>query len=497
MNRFLILIFIPTLLAGQTVKRSILKANSFFYKQNIYVYGLEKTKNVLQFKVFKFSNTLQKSDSVQFSLGNDNPDNYLDINSDSLYGYLNFYLQKADNKNQVTLIRLNDSLRTMLKADNVEVTKLNSLTAFESEKYIFRNSTYIIRSSGEHPDKQFFLTKFDITDPKKINEFKQAWQFPFEKKFIREARVFYADSEVVLVTTNIFEGEKKGQWLIKVNARNGQLLSGKRISIANDKRAFLYSGFHYNKETKEIMLAGNIYTENQLNLGAATYSFSPVKNNLFFFVVIDSTNEYILRAEKNLPLAVISATTAGKSAKKEVFNYHLKIKGLTKRSPFEYLLYVDIYKNTAQSLSFLYETGFNLTLNLNNDEVELVPDKIYNSTSIVPGIVVADPKDINGKFDLKSIEEYPKFLCSTPISDAERCYGRDEQQNPKWILRKNDLKTNKTSFYHVTVGAKGLQSKLMLENDKYTFPNIYSISSQKILLFNFDSGIFELSLTDW
>src|SRR4051812_47572169 len=109
--RILLLILIPALSIAQSVKKGLLQANSFYFKQHCYVYGYSNEKNGLNFKLCKFNKDLSKTDTTQFVLGKDKVENYLEINADTLHGYLNFYFQKINSKNLVTLIRLNDSLR--------------------------------------------------------------------------------------------------------------------------------------------------------------------------------------------------------------------------------------------------------------------------------------------------------------------------------------------------------------------------------------------------
>ncbi len=497
MRSLILFIFAPVLFFAQSVKRPLLNANSFYYKKHCYVYGYTNEKGTVHFKLYKLSNDLSKTDSVQFALAKDKIENYLDISADTLHNYLNFYFQKTNSKKLASLIRLNDSLRLITKVENFDVTKVNRMASFDEEKYNYGNSIYTVRSSADSTGLQYYLNKFDVVDVKKPFEYMQSWQFPLEKQNVNTVHIFYADSQLVFLYATILTGNNKGEWVLKIDASNGTLIRGKRISIKGDSRNFLMSGHYYNKEKKELLVLGNVFTEAQVNYTSKTYTFAGLnKSNTFFFVVLDSTNEVITREEKPFPIKIENL----KPDAKTVLFYHFKIKDIQKVSKSEFAVYCDIYKSIGQSLMFMYETGF--TFNFTYDEpgsVEFTAEKIYSNTNSLPGLITTDEKDINGKMDLKSITDLDKLFYKTPLADVEVLYGKDDVANPKWILKKTDIKTSNTTFYKVKMGAKAIESSVLLENTKYTRPNVYKIKNDVILLFNYDSNssMFELNLKNW
>jgi len=247
-------------------------------------------------------------------------------------------------------------------------------------------------------------------------------------------------------------------------------------------------------------LAGNIYTKQQLDIENKTFSFANLnKQNTFFFIKIDGMNEIISRDEKNIPI-VFTAPPAKSGAKPVALPfYHIKIKELKKVSKTGYTMYCNIYKSSGQQLLFLYESGFSIDLTLEEMDVEVIPGKIYNNLSPFPDLVNTDLKDINGKIELKLITEFDKFLYKRPIADVEKYFGIDENQKPKWIINKTDIKTGMSSFYFVNIGSKGVESKLVLESSKYNNPQIFKISGQKIIEFkiNSESNSFDVSIKNW
>jgi hypothetical protein len=496
--RILLLILIPALSLAQSVKKGLLQANSFYFKQHCYVYGYSSEKNGLNFKLYKFNKDLSKTDTTQFVLGKDKVENYLEINADTLHGYLNFYFQKINSKNLVTLIRLNDSLRLITKVENFDVTKVNRMASMDEEKFYFRNSIYTIRNQEDSLGKQYYLNKYDVVDEKKPFEYQQIWQFPLEKQNVNTVHVFYADSQLVFLYATILSGNNKGEWVLKVDATNGTLIKGKRISIKGDSKNFLMSGHYYDKEKRELMMLGNIYTEAQVNLETKTFTFlNNNKSNTFFVAVMDSTNDISLRQEKALPIRIENLKVDPKTA---LPFYHFRINSIEKAGRGEFSVYGNIYKSTGTALQFLYETGY--SFNFKCDEfsgLEITPDKIFSNTAALSGLVNNDEKDINGKIIINSITDFDKFFYRKPVADVEVWNGRDDNSNPKWILKKTDIKSSNTTFYKVKLGAKGMENSTLLENSKYNHPNIYKLKNDQILLFNFDSNanVFELSVKDW
>jgi hypothetical protein len=481
---------------SQSKTLPLLKANSFKFRNKIYVYGFEKGKSELQFKVYKSDLELNKVDSVIVSIGKENTETYLEISADTLHNYLNFYFQKSNNKNLATLVRLNDSLRLIAKVDEFESNKINSLTTFENEIYTYNNTTYTIRTSEDSLGKQFYLSRYDVLSDKKPFEYKFIWQYPLEKRNINTTHVFFANETVLFIYVNIISGDKKGQWVLKLDAKNGTVIKGIKLNGKNDLRTYLYSNYHYDNKSKQLLVAGNIYNDEQINLEENKYAFVNLnKQNTYFFTSIDSLCENIKRHEKTVPFV----NAVPKAASKEVVFYHVKIKEIIKNSDSDYSAYCSLYKSNGTDLLFLYETGFYINCILNETDVEFYADKIQYGLTSLPALVTNDLKDLNGKLEVKSVRELDKLFYKWPITDVEKHFGKDDLKNPKWIFVSTDINSAKKTFYKVTIGKKGPEHKVLLENSKYNHPEIYRTNNEKIILFNTNpeqSG-FTLSLANW
>lgn len=501
MMRFILAaIFFPYLVFSQSLGRALLKPNSLQFRNNIYVFGFIQDKNDLAFKLYKSDLNLTKTDSVSNALGKEKAENLLEITADTLHGYLNFYFQKVDSKNRATLLRYSDSLKLITKVESFESNKINSLTTFENEIYTYKNSTYTIRTTEDSLGRQFYLTKYNFITDQKPFEYKQAWQYPLEKRNINTTHVFYADSEFVFIYVTILSGDRKGQWILKLNSKSGALIKGIKLNANGDDRNYIFSAFHYEPKEKELLVVGNIYTRQQLDIETKNAAFTGLnKENTFFFVKIDANNEVVSRDQKTIPIAVIApvAKTTGKPAPPPLC--HVRVSQLEKKSKTGYELYCTVYKSMPGSLVFLYETGFTIDLALEEMGVETTSGKIYSNTSPFPNLVNTDPKDINGKIELKSLAEFDKLLYKQPIAGVEKMVGKDDLKNQKWIICKSDIKTGINSFYQVFTGPKGISSKLILQGSKYNNPALYKINDQKLIKYigNPENGTFELAVINW
>lgn len=496
MKKLSILLLMPVLMFAQNINKNLINAKSFEFRKNIFVYGINQSGNDMSFIVYKFSHELGKTDSAVQIIGKENFKEYLEINSDTLHGFLNFYLQKSNSNNMVTLIRLNDSLQTIAKAEHLDVSKINSLTTFESEHYSFSESTYTIRSTEDSIGKQFFLTKYELLNKQEPFEYKLSWQYPLEKRNIHSAHIFYANNEVLFMYVNISSGEKKGQWILKINTSKGTLVKGIKLNTKGDTRNFIYSACHYDPLTKAVLVCGNVYNEQQIDFETGKYEFANMnKQNTYFFTTIDSTCENIIRNEKTVPFLF----AAGKTQTKEIICHWAKCKEIYKTGPSDYSIYYSLYSNHPPDLLFLYETGFYMNISINESDVELYADKIYNSSGTIPGLITGENKDNTGKIEINSLNELDKVLYKWPVTDVEQTIGKDDLKNTKWVLVKNNLSTDRKIFYAVRIGLKGPEQKLLLESGRYNHPEIYKINDDKLIIFNTtpENNAFSIAIKSW
>lgn len=478
-------------ITAQTYKRNLLSANSFTKGQDLYIYGYEQQKNNLKFRCFSFNKKLVQKDSIDFDLGNHTPADFVDISSDTLHGVVNFYFQEANQKNLVTLLRLNDTLGKICSTENYDANHINSLSAFDDEKYYYTNSLYIIKEvKTDTSSNQFYLSKYQIQNMNKPFEYDFKWQFAFDRQYIHRASVLYADSMQVIIYAHVNDGPKKGQWILRINAINGELLNGTRLNGKIDTRHFLISNFHYDNKTGNISLIGNIYGTEMIDFIKKTSNFLNLsKRNTLFFITIDASGDIKTKTEQLIALPIQINT--GKS----LISYHLKIREFKKISETDYDIWADMYELTdPKTLS--YYTSWHITIKPNDVDYAITPDKFFICSKTLPKLISSSETDTYGKFIMKDISDYDKFKYKPLLSSVVVRTGNDDLQNPYYILKKTDISQATKIYYHVFMGKKELESKIILKAEQSQKANVFFINDLSYISFitNFANSEFELKL---
>lgn len=484
-----ILLFILSLAKGQVVKRNLLSANSIFYKQRVYVYGYEETKSELKFRCFSYTTKLELKDSTDFSLGKHTPADFVEISADTLHHVLNFYFQLANQKNVVTLLRLNDTLAKICSTENYDANHINSLSAFDDEKYYYSNNLYLIKNvKTDTAGKQFYLSKYQIQSMNKPFEYDFKWQFAFDRQYIHRASVLYADSLHVIVYAHVNDGPKKGQWILRINANTGELVKGTKLNGKIDQRHYLVSNFIYHKKTRSIDLIGSIYGSEMLDFTKKSSNFLNLsKRNTLFFISIDSTGEIKTKTEKLIALPI--QTNTGKS----VISSHLKIREFKKVNDTDYDVWADMYELTnATTLSFY--SSWHITIKPDDVDYAITPDNFFVTTKALPKLINPSEGDTYGKFIMKDISEYDKFKYKPLLSPVVIKTGIDDLQNSYYILKKTEITQSTKTYHYVFMGKKGLESKAFLKSEQGQKAQVYFLKGLNYLSFTTNSANSEFTL---
>ena len=486
------LIFLTFAVKSQTIKQNLLQANSMQYHQTIYTYGYEQSKSNLLFKCFSFDYQLKLKDSTSYILGKHTPSDFLEISVDTLHDVINFYFQLADQKNVVTLLRLNNTLKKITSTENFDANHINSLTAFDDEKYSYKEDMYIIRSNTDSSGKQFYLSKYHVKDMKKPFEYDYKWQFAFERKHIHRASVVYADSNQVIVYAHVFDGLKKGQWILKINANTGEIIKGSKLSAKSDNRYFLLSNVSVDKKIKSIDVIGSIYDANMIDFKNNTSNFTnQSKNHKLFLVTIDSLGDVITRAEKVFPLPIQTKSANG------LQSFHVKIREFKKIKNNNFDVWLDIYEQ-SKPLVFCYYSSWHIDISPDDVNYTFTPSSFYISTSAIPNYINFAKGDTYGKFILNDISEYDKFKYQQPLNQFIITTGLDDLNNSFYVLKKTDLMTATKSYNYVYLGKKGLENKIILKSEQGQKANIYFYKKFNYIRFttNTANTEFELKLNN-
>ena len=493
-RKFLIiitLIFLFFGLKGQSVKRHLLSPKSLFFHNKTFVYGYEELSNQLWFKCYSFNNQLTLKDSLIFSLGKNHVADFLETSVDTLHDVLNFYFQLSNQKNSVKLLRLNDSLKQKAFIENYDANHVNSLMRFANENYLYEQDMYLIKTVTDTSGKQFYLNKYQVISMTKAFEYKDVWQFPFDRKYIHHASVIFADKNIVVVYVNIFDGTKKGQWILRLNSKTGALIKGAKIGNKNDTRHFLVSGLLYDKTNKQLDLTGSIYENGVIDFKTNSGNFSNYeKKHKLFLVSIDSLGDIIGRNEMSLPLPV-ALPQKGKATS----SYHLKVREFTKLSDGQLVIWADIFEQVKPA-TFNYFSSWEFKLSPNETSYQIYTSTFSVSTSAISNFIGAQQTDYYGKWLLSNISDYDIFKSKPTSNHVVIKTGIDDGKHSFYILKKTDVTLGKKTYYHVFAGKKGLEYTILLTAASGQGSNLYFFNSTQYISFltNPENTLFELKI---
>ena len=484
-------IFLICLTKAQTVSKIVIQPHSFQFHQTVYVYGYEQKQASLTFKCFAYNQSLQLKDSVDYNLGKHTTADFLETTIDTLHDVINFYFQLANEKNVVTLLRLNDSLHRIGGAENYDANHINSMMTFGDEKYIYKNDLYVIRTSKDTSGSQFYLNKYQVKTMLKPFEYTDKWQFSFERKFIHHASVIYADSNYVMVYANVTDGLKKGQWILRINANTGEIMKGTRLGQKTDAKQYLYSNAVYNPKTKSIAVIGSVYENEMIDFKKNTSNFINLsKRHQLFLICIDSLGEVISKTEKLMALPIqtnkLTFTTS----------YHLKMRAF-KKTQTGFDVWTDIYEQTSSN-TFVYYSSWHIDITANELDYDITPSKFLIATNAIPKFISYTKGDMYGKFVLDNISDYDQFKYKKPLNTIIIKTDMDDVGNSFFVLKKTDILLGAKNFNYVFLGKKGIENKVILKCDKDQDGAIYFIKKLNYISFmaNAEGTTFELKLNN-
>ncbi len=474
---------------SQAVQRALLRAGSCFYKHRIYVYGFEQRKEQLLFRCFSYNSQLGTKDSVEFDLGKHPEHHYLDISRDTMHDVLNFYFQPADQKNRVSLCRLDSTLKILCTATDYDANHVNSMTAFEDESYRYKQSLYVISAAEDSTGKQFYLSRYDLKAMDKPFEYSSTWQYAFERKYIQRASIIAADSGQIILYAHVTEGLKKGQWILRVHAKKGTLIKGTKLNAKGDERHYLYSKALYDASDRSLAIAGSIYPSAMIDFKKGTADFKTLSaTHRLFLLHIDSLGEVTSRFEKALPLpaAISKPGTAATPL-------HFRIRELSKQTDKGFVLWADLYEQ-KQANVMSYYSSWQLKLAPAEEGYSISTSTVYALPKLVPDLVATTPGNSYGKVYLNSMSGYDAFEYAAPPNPVLLHSSLDAGNNPILVLRKTNILTGQKSYLEVLSGKKGAEVKALFNTVKNQASDVY-ISGSSYIGFLSDPGNTGYTLT--
>ncbi len=454
---------------------SLEKGNCIAFKQQVFAYGFKSN----SFVIYKLRSNLQLIDSIYFGLDKTKTADYLNVDCDTLHETLNFHLQKKDKQN-VTLLRFDQKLKLINEYKNIEVTKLDPFATFDHQKFVYKKYVYAVKTALDTSGKQYYLSKYELQNSNdKAFDYKFKWQFNFEKKYIKNVRVFYADTMKVLAFVHVNNGERKGQWVLKINAFTGLIIKAKKIS-SNVNLNYRYSNHFVDSVSKNIFVLGQLTNGEQLSSPTPT----------LFILQFDSM--LTLNSQKQL----IQRITPSNPKVKAPTGFVFQISQVKKLSPDNYQYQIDFYKNNI--IDYKYSNTSLQGFSLVDDAIETEPATIKEFPEIENFFFTTDKKDLNGKLFADTAKSADRLFYNQPVFKVKQAFKLNSDEFPVWVLKKTDSKTGTINFSTLKPGLKTYELKAISTNQKEEAPGMLFFGKSDYVLFYTKGGnILHLEVGSW
>lgn len=463
--------------AAQSIKRELLHANAIHCRNTIYVYGYSYQSNKLNFVCYSYNYALAIKDSASYELGKHTPSDFLEITADTTHNMLSFFFQLADHKNTLRSLHYNEKLSLINAVKDYDAARAGSLKAFENETYYFSGYLYILKSEQDSSGKQFYLNKYGLKEPNKPFEYDFLWQFAFDRNYIHRATVLYADSTDVMIYAHVSDGQKKGQWILRLNAAKGQLVKATKLSSKIDGRLWLVSNSLFDTKNRSISVAGSIYQAEQIDFKTSKSNFTTLyKTNNLFIVTIDSSGEIQQRVEKPLPLPI--QTKVGNHLR----SFHTKIREFKRNAQNGFEIWVDVYEMSRENI-FCYYSSWHFDLVPDDVDYAVTSYPFYIPSSLIPDIISFTQGDSYGKYEIANINEYDLFKYTKKANGVIVSTALNAQHNPYYILRKTNILNSTKTFYYIYKGAKVNEKKILLTAEQGQKAAIYPLANERYISF--------------
>ena len=430
------------------------------------------------FIAYKIKDDLKTKDSLVFKLVSFNKNEYLQVEADTLNGYLNFYLHKKNNQ-ALQVIIADTSLKFKTDFKNIDVTKLKPFSGLTEQTFHSGKHFYIIKTAVDSAGKHYYLTQYGYMPGEKTPfDYRFNWQFNFDRSHITYAHVFFADKKGVYVYVNVDEGLKKGQWILILNAQNGLLLRSKRLNFHPELN---YRFCNYLKDSS----SKSIYILGQITQGTELASATPS----IYLAGFDSSFEYT--GQKQFTIKISSA-----SKTKQVNKYLLQFPFISTGSDNQFTLFPDIFKKDGNSYKYHMSAGLSFTLS--EGEWQSPEMLIREFPEIENFYAVKDIKDPNGKIENDSASGQNKLYHNKPLFPVKTAFRLTENNMPEWCLQKLDMKSNMLKTATLKPGLKAYSMQTLIELPKATEPKIFVLNRDQVLITGKpDEFSLELVIKKW
>jgi hypothetical protein len=282
---------------AQEINGSLHKSTCVNFRNCIYVAGYEEAGSGLTLKIQKYTVGLEKVTEKSEALGKYKPEGLYTPSIDTTHGYLNITVQETNNEKTASLIRYTENLELVADVEKAEITRINSFAAFDAEKLYYKDCLYVAREAKDSVGR-FYFYRYDLKDPDGLFNYNFKWQFNFDQHTYHRIHPAFANDEYVYLYVICLDGPKKGQWLLILDAKNGNLLKTIKLNKGDNEFCFV-SLISVQGNANDIFLAGTKYPAAAVDLktGKITSNYVGTKLLNLFFCQIDSSGEIKSRQE--------------------------------------------------------------------------------------------------------------------------------------------------------------------------------------------------------
>lgn len=449
--------------------------------------------------IYKVNFQLGKADSLIIEMGKNTSADFLQITSDTLHGFLNIYVQKKENMpagkagKLVNVFRINKFFKQTAAVEDIDVARLNSISAFETGIFYNGKDVYTIKSVSDTSGKQFYLNKYKLKSDLTNFEYENKWQFPFERKNINSARIVFADTLIVLLYVNVISGNKRGEWILKINTRSGLFLKGTKINDTGDNSFYSYGKMLYDTSLKLIYVQGQKFSEKELNQSENKINLCNKPHLTIYLASIDSAGHMLTKEEFKIPV-----TEAKGTVNKTPVNYLIRTNKMSKSKEGDFLVETDVFKSHNNELCYSYCNSNNLKL-LNADGKLTLEKTAINTNPLVEKYYLSTDKlDMNGKLCIDSLLDFEKLFYNSLTFNVKGSFKLDDLNNPLWLLKKTDSKKNIQNYSFLIPVKKIYQIVPVLEINKAEEPALTDLDKKRFIISKQTlTDRFQLQLFNW
>lgn len=461
---------------AQTVTRPLLNSGSEGWGESLYLYGITETDGKADLTVYRYNFGLQALDSIKTPLGKHKAEEYLRCWSDTIHGYLNIYRQKK-NEDAVDIVRLTKKQQLLPEIHGVQTGRLNNRGMLGASPFFYGGRVYTLRVSNSKEGRQFFLDCLELKDAQQNFDYRMKWQYAFERKNVSRAFIINAEKRWVNLFAAVDSGPKKGQWVLTVNASNGELIRGSRISPKGEKNEFLFGACFADTVKRLTHVIGQ-------KTGSAPGTIR------IWYVSVDSTGTIGDRLEFALP-----ANEPKRGAAKTSPDLTLDFERL-RPTPSGLSAEADIYIRHKPAGCFNYCNTVKVDIELGPDGPTTGKTTIRSNRLIEDWLYLQDKQLINGRFCPDSTEgrSVAHHLLPFPVKiKFKPDNGRDHL-----LLQKTETAKGQISFGFL--GAeKGKQKIIPISSiRKNLFPRLHAAGDTTYLLVSdLPAGGVEIRRGSW